>query len=223
MKKKVCNALLFGLVSLAMPSLLFAQKTKQSFEIGLMGGSCTSIMFYNEPKIFSNDNITTGDKQVSGLAIGVPIQWQCAPHFSLRSGINYLQIGTQTTFSQGGKSVIGNSYSNQFIQIPLIGQLTFGEKIQGRIGVGVAYNKLFVESSSGAPVTSQALGAIKRGQMGGLVNFGMGIKAGPGRITLDVTAQAFIGNSLKSPLEGQSYQTVAATGQIGYMIPLGMK
>ena len=119
--------LFISLIILGLPAISRAQ-----FFIGLEAGGNKNSLITNN----SNQAFTSYDSK-SGISVGVPILYELNDWFALRATPSYMQKNytiNRTGFFNG----IYQDNMNGYLQLPLMGQFSFGEdQLKGYVNLGV--------------------------------------------------------------------------------------
>jgi len=119
--------LFISLIILGLPAISRAQ-----FFIGLEAGGNKNSLITNN----SNQAFTSYDSK-SGISVGVPILYELNDWFALKASPSYMQKNytiNRTGFFNG----IYQDNINGYLQLPLMGQFSFGEdQLKGYVNLGV--------------------------------------------------------------------------------------
>lgn len=105
---------------------------RAQFYLGLEAGTAQNQLITNYA-----DQSFTQYKKGSGLSIGLPVSYKVADWFSVMATPSF----TQKNYSierTGYFTGVYQNYSNSYIQLPLMGQFSFGtEQIRGYVSLGI--------------------------------------------------------------------------------------
>jgi hypothetical protein len=166
---------------------------------------------------------------VAGLGLGIPVT--ADNFFVIQPEILYIQKGAN--FSTNGTTTrVGNTYIN-YAELPVLAKINFGgESFRAYVngGPSVAY-ALFGRTTQNGAVVDIKFGDDadvtfnNRIDLGLQFGGGIGFKAGPGDILLDLRYGMGLSNLLNKPVAGTDTeaQNRAYALTLGYAIPLGSR
>jgi hypothetical protein len=166
---------------------------------------------------------------VGGLGLGIPVT--ADNFFMIQPEILYIQKGAN--FSTTGTTTrIGNTSVN-YLELPVLAKINFGgESFRAYVngGPSVAY-ALFGRTNQNGAVVNVTFGDDADVTFNNRIDFGLqfgggiGFKAGPGDILLDLRYGMGLSNLLNQPVAGtdtEAQNRVYAL-TLGYAIPLGSR
>ena len=116
----------------AMMGLLFFTRLNAQFAVGIQAGADKNYLITNNAsQAFTNYN------SQMGIAVGIPVKYRINEWLGIQSGVEYIQKNFQinrTGFFQG----IYQKNSNAYIQLPVMGNFSFGgDQLRGFVNLGV--------------------------------------------------------------------------------------
>jgi hypothetical protein len=166
---------------------------------------------------------------VAGLGLGIPVT--ADNFFVIQPEILYIQKGAN--FSTNGTSArVGNTYIN-YAELPILAKINFGgESFRAYVngGPSIAY-ALFGRTNQNGALVDVKFGDDADVTFNNRIDFGLqfgggiGFKAGPGDILLDLRYGLGLSNLLNQPVAGtdtEAQNRVYAL-TLGYAIPLGAR
>ncbi len=184
--------------------------------------------------VFSNLNTTESGVSgrtgyVAGLGLSIPVT--ADNFFVIQPELLYIQKGA--TFSTTGTSTrVGNTYIN-YAELPVLAKINFGGesfRLYVNGGPSIAY-ALFGRTNQNGAVVDVKFGDEADVTFNNRIDFGLqfgggiGFKAGPGDILLDLRYGLGLSNLLDQPVAGtdtEAQNRVYAL-TLGYAIPLGTR
>jgi Outer membrane protein beta-barrel domain len=208
-----------------LPVCCLAQSPRTSWSAGIRTG--VTLAGVNRSAIRSFSGVSLTDVSVEAIQtahVGVMVNRQLSPRFSLQSEINYNRYGGKL----GGDYKLGSLTGRAdvdvrigTIEIPLLIKTTIGRgRVRGFVNLGgsVAYTVNNTVTTSTALLNS-LIPDLNRKLIYGLTGgAGVSLGLGPGRIFLEGRYSYSLGDNLKLDFGGGQLHYQIGTGSVGYLV-----